>query len=132
MVLTRGLFRAVGEAAAVRTQLPVRLSRHSEPQPDVALLKAKPGGYRRAHPSPDDVLLLIEVSDTTLRYDLDDKARLYARHGIPEYWVVDLNANRVSRHRHPNRERYADRAEVAAGALELPGRFGEITVAEIF
>ncbi len=132
MLLTKRLFEAVGDSAGVRTQLPVRLSTHSEPQPDVALVKAKPGGYRRTHPSSGDVLLLIEVSDTTLRYDLNVKARLYATHGIPEYWVIDLLTNRVVRHRRPSDTHYADRTEIAAGALELPDGFGEIVVAELF
>ncbi len=132
MLLTQRLFRAVGDSAAVRTQLPIRLSTRSEPQPDVALVKAKTAGYRRAHPSPGDVLLLIEVSDTTLRYDLNVKARLYATHEVPEYWVVDLVANRVFRHRLPSGSRYGERVEIAAGSLALPNGLGEIAVAELF
>jgi Uma2 family endonuclease len=132
MLLTQRLFGVVGNSAGVRTQLPVRLSTHSEPQPDVALVKAKPGGYRRAHPSPSEVLLFIEVSDSTLRYDLNVKARLYATHGIPEYWVVDLVGNRVVRHLRPSGTHYAERTEVTAGALGLPGGLGEIVVAELF
>lgn len=131
-VLTQRLVRAAGDAAVVSVQLPVRLSRHSEPQPDIALLKAKAAGYREAHPGPADVLLLIEVSDTTLRFDLDDKAHLYARHGIHEYWVVDLVANRVWRHLKPRATQYAERTEISAGAVPLPKSFGEIGVAELF
>jgi Uma2 family endonuclease len=131
-LLTQRLLRAVGDAGVVSVQLPVRLSRRSEPQPDLAVVKTKPAGYRRAHPTADDVLLLIEVSDTTLRYDLDVKARLYATHGIAEYWVVDLVANRVWCHRLPSGTRYAERTEVTAGALALPGGVGEILVAELF
>ena len=132
MLLTELLMQRVGGSAKVRAQVPVRLSLRSEPQPDLAVVKAKPAGYRRAHPTADDVLLLIEVSDTTLRYDLDVKARLYATHGIPEYWVVDLVANRVWCHRLPSGTRYAERAEITAGALELPHELGEIVVAELF
>jgi Uma2 family endonuclease len=132
MLLTKRLFAVVGDSAGVRTQLPVRLSKHSEPQPDVALVKAKPGGYRRAHPSPGEVLLLIEVGDTTLRYDLNKKARLYATHGIPEYWVVDLVGNCVVRHRRPSGTHYVERTEITDGTLELPRGFGRITVAELF
>lgn len=132
MLLTERLLRAVGDSAKVRAQLPVRLSRSSEPQPDFALVKAKPAGYRRAHPSLDDVLLLIEISDTTLRYDLGVKARLYAKHDIPEYWVVDLVKNRIWRHRRPAGTQYAERTEIAAGTLELPQKLGAISVAELF
>jgi Uma2 family endonuclease len=108
------------------------LSRRSEPQPDLAVLKPRAEGYRRAHPTAVDVLLLIEVSDTTLRYDLGRKARLYATHGVAEYWVVDLIANRVWLHRKPTGAQYSDRTEVAAGTLELPQKLGEIAVAELF
>ena len=76
-----GAVRAVGDAAEVSCQLPVRLSLRSEPQPDFAIVKAKEGGHRK-HPQPRDILLLIEVSDSTLRYDL----------GSP-YGVVTLNGN---------------------------------------
>jgi Uma2 family endonuclease len=68
----------------------VRLDWLSEPQPDLALLAPRDDFYRHAHPLPADVLLLIEVSDSTLRYDRDRKMPLYARHGIPEAWSFDL------------------------------------------
>jgi Uma2 family endonuclease len=131
-LLNQRLMEAAGDTAVVSVQLPVRLSRRTEPQPDIALLKPKFGGYRLAHPSADDVLLLIEISDSTLRYDLDVKARLYSAHAIPEYWVVDLNANRVWRHRKPEGTRYLQRDKHAGGALELPEGVGKINVAELF
>lgn len=130
-LLTKRLIETVRNAAHVSVQLPVRLSQRSEPQPDIAVLDARSDDYRRAHPSADDALLLIEVSDTTLRYDLNVKARLYATHGVREYWVVDLVAKRVWRHRKPRGTQYAERTEVAAGALELPEDLGEIDIAEI-
>jgi len=105
-LLTKRLLRAIGDAAEVSAQLPVRLSLRSEPQPDCAIIKAKSGGYRSAHPVPSDVLLLVEVSDSTLRYDLGKRASLYAAHGIPEYWVFDLQRNRVWRHRAPAGREY--------------------------
>ena len=131
-LLTKRLLTAFRDSAEVSVQLPVRLSQRSEPQPDIAVLAAKPSGYRQAHPSAADVLLLIEVSDTTLHYDLNAKARLYAKHGVREYWVVDLVASRVWRHRGPSGTHYAELAEITSGAIELPGRAGEILVAEIF
>jgi Uma2 family endonuclease len=130
-LLTQHLVRAVGDSAVVSVQLPVRLSRHSEPQPDLALLRPKAEGYRQAHPTADDVPLLIEVSDTTLHYDLGKKARLYAKHGVPEYWVVDLVGSRVWRHRTPSGTGYSERTEIA-GAIDLPGELGEISLAELF
>jgi len=132
VLLTKHLVRTVGDAAEVRVQLPVRFVPRSEPQPDFALVVAKPDGYRHTHPVASDVLLLIEVSDSTLRYDLDVKARLYAKHAVREYWVVDLVNNRVWRHRRPSGQQYAQRDEICDGTLELPVNAGEIVVAELF
>lgn len=132
VLLTKRLVRTVGDAAEVRAQLPVRFVPRSEPQPDFALVVAKPAGYRHTHPVAGDVLLLIEVSDSTLRYDLEIKACLYAKHKVPEYWVVDLVDNRVWRHRRPSGPQYAERDEITVGTLALPGGLGEIAVAELF
>jgi len=82
---------AVGSLARVRTQNPLRLGLHNEPQPDLAVVK--PGRYRLAHPTSADAFLVVEVADTTLRDDLDVKVPLYARHAIPEVWVLDVNQN---------------------------------------
>ena len=131
-LLTKRLLSAFGHTAEVSVQLPVRLSQRSEAQPDIALLEARAEGYRHAHPSATDVLLLVEVSDTTLRYDLKVKARLYATHGVQEYWVVDLVSNRIWRHRRPSGTRYSEISEITAGTIELPSGGGEIDVAEMF
>ena len=130
-LLTTRLVRAVGDGAEVSSQLPVRLSLRSEPQPDFAILQAKPGGYRK-HPLPSDVLLLIEVSDSTLRYDLGKRASLYAAHRIPEYWVFDLQRNRVWRHRAPSGRDYTQLDELISGTLPLPTLDVEISLAELF
>ncbi len=99
--LDRLLGRAVGEDTIVRVQLPVRLDEHSEPEPDLALVRPRPDFYAAAHPRPGDVLLAIEVADTTLRFDRSVKAPLYARAEIPEYWLVDLIGERVEVYRGP-------------------------------
>ena len=92
--LTRALVLVVGDRAIVRVQGSIRLSQWSEPEPDVVLLKPRPDFYRGAEFAfGTDSLLVIEVSDTTLKYDRDIKVPLYARHGVPEVWVVDVNAN---------------------------------------
>ena len=131
-LLTKRLVRAVGDAAEVSTQLPVSLSLRSEPQPDFAIVKTKRGGYRDAHPAPSDVLLLIEVSDSTLHYDLCKRASLYAAHGTPEYWVFDLQRNRVWCHRTPSGKRYMELDEIRAGELPLPMDLGALDLAELF
>jgi Uma2 family endonuclease len=103
------LFSArVGEAALVDVQNPVALDRHSEPQPDIALLKPCPDFYESSHPHPEDVLLLLEISDSTLRYDRDIKVPLYARAGIPEVWLLDLPGQRLEVYRRPSTEGYRE------------------------
>jgi Uma2 family endonuclease len=91
--LTRALVVTVGDRAIVRVQGSIRLSQWSEPEPDVVLLKPRPDFYRSEFALGTDTLLVIEVSDTTLRYDRDIKVPLYARHGVPEAWLVDANRN---------------------------------------
>jgi Uma2 family endonuclease len=89
-LLNRHLVRAAGDSAIVRIQGAVRLSHITEPEPDVAVLRPRPDFYRHAHPRGSEILLLIEVSDSTLRYDRDIKVPLYARYGVAEVWIVDL------------------------------------------
>jgi Uma2 family endonuclease len=91
------LERATGDAAIVWVQNPIALSDHTEPQPDLALLRPREDFYKTAHPGPGDVLLVIEVADTTLAYDRDIKLPLYARASIPEAWLVDLAARTLTR-----------------------------------
>jgi Uma2 family endonuclease len=74
----------------VGTQNPVRLDDFSEPQPDVALLRWRDDFYRSSHPTPADVLLLIEVADSTVETDRSVKLPLYAKAGVPEVWIVNL------------------------------------------
>jgi len=130
-LLNTRLVRAVGDAAEVSCQLPVRLSLRSEPQPDFAIVKAKQGGYRK-HPHSRDVLLPVAVSDSPLRYDLGKRASLYAAHGIPEYWVFDLQHDRVWRHRAPRSREYTQRDEITQGTLPLPALDAELSLADLF
>jgi Uma2 family endonuclease len=116
--LTHALVHAVGERAIVSVQGPVRLDDLSEPEPDFALLKPRPDFYRDAHAQPADVLLLIEVADTSLNYDRSVKRMLYARHAIPEFWIVDLTAGEVEVCREPKAEGYT--------AVQRVGRDGEL------
>ncbi len=88
--LNRLLSSVVGDKAIVSAQDPVVMGEHDEPQPDLAVLRWRDDFYEDAHPGPGDVLLIIEVSDTTVRFDRGVKVLLYARHGIPETWLVNL------------------------------------------
>jgi Uma2 family endonuclease len=85
----------LGGAAVVWCQNPLRLDDISEPEPDIAVLRPRADFYTTAHPAPADVLLVIEVADTSLAYDLGTKVPLYARHGIPEVWVIDAATRRT-------------------------------------
>jgi Uma2 family endonuclease len=99
--LDAALKAAVGSRAMVFVQGPVRLGSHSEPEPDIAVLRRSPDDYERELPGAADVLLVVEVADTTLARDRDVKAPLYAGYGIPEYWLVDTTAREVIVYREP-------------------------------
>lgn len=106
--INRLLNRLAGQAAIVRVQNPVRLSDFSEPQPDVALLRPREDFYAAGHPRPDDVLLVVEVADTSVDYDRGVKVSLHARSGIPEFWLVDLTEDRIEIYASPSGGEYGD------------------------
>jgi Uma2 family endonuclease len=109
--------RAVAEGhVLVSVQGPLRLDRHNEPQPDLMLLRPRADRYRRSHPNAADVLLLVEVADTSLAYDRGPKLALYARHGVLEVWLVDLPGCAVEICREPGPAGYAERRRVTEGA----------------
>ncbi len=102
------LARRLGEDEAfVDAQNPVVLGDLSEPQPDLAILRPRADLYANEHPEPEDILLLIEVADTTLAYDREVKVPIYARHGVPEVWIADLNGAAVEVNRQPTATGYA-------------------------
>jgi Uma2 family endonuclease len=95
------LRRFLGEKAIVRVQNPIVLDDFSEPQPDVCLLKRREDFYRQTNATAKDVLLAIEVADTTVKYDRDVKFPRYAANGIAEAWLIDLENDRVEIHSEP-------------------------------
>lgn len=107
------LSRQVEETLRVDVQNPIKLDERSEPQPDLAVIRAR--DYRESLPMPEDVLLLIEVSDTTLAYDKNVKLPLYARAGIPEVWIVDVGGETIERHTDPSREIYRHTEKACRG-----------------
>lgn len=113
--------RAVATEAIVSIQDPIILDGHSEPQPDVALLKPRDDFYVLAHPKAEEVFLIVEVADASLAYDLNIKIPLYARHGIPEVWLIDVEQRRFTRFLNPGEGGYAEIKDLAveAGALTL-------------
>ena len=94
-ILTQFITLRLRRSVIVRVQNPVQLDDYSEPQPDIAVLKRRDDFYRHAHPKPEDVLLVIGVSDSTLEYDRTVKVALYAGAGIPEAWLVNLPEERI-------------------------------------
>ena len=120
---------ALREQVIVWSQNPVSL-RHeaSEPRPDLVLLRPKPDFYRSGHPEPPDILLLLEVMDTSAAYDRQVKLPLYARAGIAEVWLVDVNVNTVEVHRDPTPTGYRDRRMFARDDIVVPLAFPEVTL----
>jgi Uma2 family endonuclease len=112
--VSRWLAEATAARAVVAVQDPIRLDDLSEPQPDIALVRPRADFYATAHPTAADVFLVVEVAETSLAYDLDVKVPLYARHGIPEVWVIDAARRVTHRFRGPGPAGYADRATIAA------------------
>ena len=105
------------ELVHVRVQGPLRLDPHNEPQPDLMLLRPRRDRYREGHPTAADVLLLVEISDSSLAYDSGPKLALYARHGVPEVWVVDIVGRTVEVCLEPGPQGYARRRQGAAGTV---------------
>lgn len=113
----------------VRIQNPVRLNDGSEPEPDVALLYRRPEGYGAAHPNPSDVLLVIEVADSTLEYDRQVKAHVYGRAGIPETWVRNLPEDCIERFTQPGPDGYTQHTVHRRGETLTPVALPDLELA---
>jgi Uma2 family endonuclease len=99
--LAREVLRSAFPDSALREHSPLRLDQHNEPEPDLLVVKGPLHRYASHHPSAPDVLLVVEVADSSLRKDRKLKTALYAGFGIPEYWIVDLTSNRLEIYRDP-------------------------------
>jgi len=104
--LNQTLVFLLGGKAVVAVQNPIHIDDYNEPEPDIAMLKPREDFYTESLPAPQDVLLLIEVSDSTLEYDRDIKRTLYAEAGIAEFWLVNLKENTVERYSSPKNGNY--------------------------
>ena len=109
------LVELLNRSAIVHVQNPLQLDLHNEFLPDICLLKERGDYYKTAHPGPGDTLLVIEVADSSLAYDLHEKAPRYARSMIPELWVVDLEAKVVRVFTQPGPSGYANEREMPRG-----------------
>lgn len=104
--INRLFSQSVGDSAIVEVQGPLVLNDNSELEPDIALLRPRDDFYETANPTPDDVLLLLEVADSSLSYDKNIKIPLYARHGIPEVWLINIPNRQVEIYLKPSPEGY--------------------------
>jgi len=105
-ILTKLFVKQFDGEAIVSVQNPLRLSEYSEPEPDIALFKYRDDFYREERPTSEDVLLCVEVSHSTLGYDRGVKRPLYARAGIREYWLINLNEELIELFRQPESGEY--------------------------
>ena len=136
--LEKSLERNFGDFVMVSGQNPIHIDEHNEPEPDIALLKPREDFYAEKHPAPDDVLLVIEVSDSTLEYDRETKKNLFAEAGIKEFWLINLRDNTIETYSDPSKGIYYQmqifgRGEIVRSknndkiSLEVNKIFGENT-----
>ena len=117
------------EQAIVSIQNPFHLSDRSEPEPDIMVLAPRSDDYAEQHPNPQDVRLLIEVSDSTIEWDRGVKLPLYARGGVREVWIVDLNADAIQVCREPNAGGYSEVRIASRGESLAPIAFPNLAIA---
>lgn len=122
------LHERIQSRATIGVRGPPILPQYGAPQPDILVLRRREDFYRSANPTAEDVLFLIEVSDSTLAYDRDTKGPIYARAGIPEYWIVKLRDRTLLVHREPVDGVYRSVAVLARGDTVQPLAFPDVTV----
>jgi len=123
------LTEALGRRAVIGVQDPTVVGSHTEAQPDISVLRWNDDFYASAHPRSDDVLLLVEVADTSVSSDRRVKLPVYATGGIAECWLVDLNAEVVEVYRRSAGGTYKERRDAARGETVSPTAFPEVTLA---
>lgn len=116
--LTTVLGKTIGDCALLSVQNPVQVDDETELYPDVALLKPRADGYRDRLPRPEDILLLIEVADASLKTDQSVKIPQYARGGVVEVWLFDLDHKQVYAHTNPVSSGYQTVRQMNAGELQ--------------
>ena len=126
--LTQFLSSQLGRRAIVSVQNPIHLGARSEPQPDLALLHPRTDFYVDAHPEPDDVLLVIEVAETSQDSDRAVKIPLYAKAGIPVVWLVDLEGEGVQAHTKPSPHGYGEIRQLWRGQVVTLETFPDLQI----
>jgi Uma2 family endonuclease len=122
--LTGFLYKLDLDRVMVRVQDPIHLGEYSEPQPDISVVHRRPDYYSGGHPEPEDIVLLIEVAESSLSYDREVKLPLYARSGIPEVWIISLQFQTVDIFRSPVAGHYTETFHLVSGetltAVDIP------------
>ena len=126
--IVRLFVRLFDEKVIVRSQDPIRLDDFSEPEPDVVLANWDENEYGENHPTPKDILLVMEISDTTLAYDREDKARAYSRNGIAQYLLLNLKDETVEDYRSPEADGYGSKQTYRSGEAFNLVAFPEIEI----
>jgi Uma2 family endonuclease len=111
----RHFIRTLGDRAIVRNQNPIRLNDRSEPEPDLVLALPEEHEYSFRHPEPEDIYLILEVADTTLSYDRNNKGMSYAKSGIIQYLILNLNKMEIEDYREPGLDGYGQKQTYKAG-----------------
>jgi Uma2 family endonuclease len=131
--IVRLMYKYIGDdIVTVPSQNPIRLSDYSEPEPDVIIAKYSENEYQDNHPTIEDIYFLVEVSDSTLRYDQTKKARLYANHNVLTYWILNLVKNQLEIYENPIDGKYLTKTILKRGDKAIIPHFNiEINVSEI-
>ena len=124
--LTDRFVTGLSGRAIVRVQNATTVDRRSEPQPDLMLLERREDFYRRAHPTPADALLVVEVANTSLSHDRRRKLPLYARTGVAEVWIVNRRADAVDVFREPSPDGYRTQVRRGRGEFVAPAAFPDL------
>ncbi|MCP4109690.1 MAG: Uma2 family endonuclease [Desulfobacteraceae bacterium] len=119
----------IGEKAIVRIRGPFTIGEFSEPEPDILLLESRNDFYSKAHPGPEHVFLVVEVSDTTLDYDRNFKIPLYARAGIREAWIVNLQETYIEVYSTPSKQGYKMLRKYYEGDILTVSSFPDMNIA---
>jgi Uma2 family endonuclease len=122
------LTSAIGRAAIVSVQNPFAVNDYSEPQPDIVILKPRNDFYAHSLPTAQDVLLIIEVADTSLSYDRNVKVPAYARAGVPEVWIADLAGGGIEAYSEPVSEVYQNIRWASRGQISRPEQLPGISI----
>jgi Uma2 family endonuclease len=126
---SRLLFKLLGDRAYIRTQLPVTLGNDSEPEPDIAVVRLDENEYSFRHPESPDIYLLIEVADWTNSKDRKQKARIYGKNQVLEYWILDLQKRQVYVSRQPEDGSYREELILSSDDTATMQAFPDVAIA---